>query len=298
MGSWAAAWGALASSACCCKSFCWSSLVRFVFRLITNGRRPGDGGWPKYLLPAAGCRVQACRAMPWRRQAGGPPPIAISQADYQQFEQLLQGVQAAWTAHDLHGLQAMATPEMVSYFAEQLSEQVSRGVRNSVTDVQPGLGRPVAGLGRTGAGLCDGGDAVFDDRRRRGMPQAGWLTAARPNTSRRQNSGRSFAPAAGTGSCRRSSRLGKRRLRCDRQLTGIAQAVGRRSDRISGNLSVMTWGRHRGDSWCGRLQKACHKCPFLIRSLIRTRSCVVSCRRCARSPWSAPPPTGTGPATS
>ena len=32
-------------------------------------------------------------------------------------------------------LQAMATPEMVSYFAEQLSEQVSRGVRNSVTDV-------------------------------------------------------------------------------------------------------------------------------------------------------------------
>ena len=27
----------------------------------------------------------------------------------------------------------MATPEMVSYFADQLSEQVSRGVRNSVT---------------------------------------------------------------------------------------------------------------------------------------------------------------------
>ena len=34
------------------------------------------------------------------------------------------------------GLQAMATPEMVSYFGEQLSEQVSRGVRNSVTDVR------------------------------------------------------------------------------------------------------------------------------------------------------------------
>jgi len=30
---------------------------------------------------------------------------------------------------------AMATPEMASYFAEQLNEQVSRGVRNSVTDV-------------------------------------------------------------------------------------------------------------------------------------------------------------------
>ena len=68
--------------------------------------------------------------------AGGPPPITLTQADYQQFEQLLAGVQAAWSAHDLNGLQAMATPEMVSYFSEQLSEQVSRGVRNSVTDVR------------------------------------------------------------------------------------------------------------------------------------------------------------------
>ncbi len=34
------------------------------------------------------------------------------------------------------GLQAMATPEMVSYFADQLSQQVSRGVRNTVTDVR------------------------------------------------------------------------------------------------------------------------------------------------------------------
>jgi predicted lipid-binding transport protein (Tim44 family) len=30
----------------------------------------------------------------------------------------------------------MATPEMVSYFSEQLSDQASRGVRNTVTDVR------------------------------------------------------------------------------------------------------------------------------------------------------------------
>ncbi len=48
----------------------------------------------------------------------------------------MQGIQAAWSAHDLSGLQAMTTPEMVSYFGEQLAEQVSRGVRNSVTDVR------------------------------------------------------------------------------------------------------------------------------------------------------------------
>ena len=44
-------------------------------------------------------------------------------------------MQGAWSRQDLTGLQAMATPEMVSYFGEQLSEQVSRGVRNVVNDV-------------------------------------------------------------------------------------------------------------------------------------------------------------------
>jgi len=66
---------------------------------------------------------------------GGPAQIQIGPGDYQQFEQLLQGVQAAWSAHDLNGLQAMATPEMVGYFNEQLSDQASRGVRNTVGDV-------------------------------------------------------------------------------------------------------------------------------------------------------------------
>jgi len=72
-------------------------------------------------------------AMP---QGPAQPPLAISPADYQAFERLLQTVQGAWSAHDMHALQTVATPEMVSYFAEQLTDQVSRGVRNSVTDVR------------------------------------------------------------------------------------------------------------------------------------------------------------------
>lgn len=66
---------------------------------------------------------------------GGPPPVAIGPADYQAFEQTLYAVQAAWSSHDLDTLRALATPEMVSYFAEQLADQASRGVSNSVTDV-------------------------------------------------------------------------------------------------------------------------------------------------------------------
>jgi predicted lipid-binding transport protein (Tim44 family) len=63
-------------------------------------------------------------------------PVTLGPPDYQMFSQLLQGIQAAWSQHDLNGLRAMATPEMVSYFAEQMAEQTSRGVRNQVLDVR------------------------------------------------------------------------------------------------------------------------------------------------------------------
>ena len=110
-------------------------VVRWVFRLVTGGRSAAVAGGPNMFarstMPGPGPMQGGSGARP-----GGPPPIALAPADYQQFEQLLQGVQAAWSAHDLSGLQAMATPEMVSYFSEQLSAQVSRGVRNSVTDVR------------------------------------------------------------------------------------------------------------------------------------------------------------------
>jgi predicted lipid-binding transport protein (Tim44 family) len=62
-------------------------------------------------------------------------PVAIAPADYQAYEQLLQQVQAAWSAHDLNRMGALATPEMLSYFSEQMADQASRGVRNTVTDV-------------------------------------------------------------------------------------------------------------------------------------------------------------------
>jgi predicted lipid-binding transport protein (Tim44 family) len=108
-------------------------LVRFLLRLF-RGQSPAFAGGPSVfargpmpgpgMMPAGG--------------GGGPraQPIQIAPADYQAFEQLLQANQAAWTAHDLNGLRAMVTPEMLSYFAEQLAEQQSRGVRNEVRDVR------------------------------------------------------------------------------------------------------------------------------------------------------------------
>lgn len=64
------------------------------------------------------------------------PAVAIGPADYGAFEQALQKVQEAWSRQDLAALQSLATPEMVGYFAEQLADQTSRGVRNSVSGVR------------------------------------------------------------------------------------------------------------------------------------------------------------------
>jgi len=95
----------------------------------------GMGNFARTVFPQGGQRP-AYGAGP-----AAPPPrpgrqIAIVQDDYQQFSRLLQGIQAAWSNNDLNGLRAMATPEMVSYFAEQLAELVSRGLRNEVRDVR------------------------------------------------------------------------------------------------------------------------------------------------------------------
>ena len=67
-------------------------------------------------------------------QAGSS--VAIGPSDYQAFEDVLQRVQAAWSGHDLAAMRQVASPEMVSYFAEQMAEQASRGVRNVVSDVR------------------------------------------------------------------------------------------------------------------------------------------------------------------
>jgi predicted lipid-binding transport protein (Tim44 family) len=113
---------------------------RFIWRMVMGDRSPLMAGGPGMFARGGppggmpGGMMGGGGAAP--RPAGGPPPIAIAPADFQEFEQLLKASQAAWSARDLHALQGMCTPEMVGYFNEQLSEQASRGVTNTVTDVR------------------------------------------------------------------------------------------------------------------------------------------------------------------
>jgi predicted lipid-binding transport protein (Tim44 family) len=62
--------------------------------------------------------------------------LTIGKSDYDAFERLLGEIQGAYSAEDLSALRAKATPEMLSYFSEQLAGNASRGLINRVTDVK------------------------------------------------------------------------------------------------------------------------------------------------------------------
>ncbi len=110
-------------------------LVRVLARRVAGASPPSAGFAPPAAGPAPGPAPGPGLGMA-PPAGGGRPGPAIGGADFQAFEQTLQAIQAAWSAHDLAALRRLATPEMVSYFAEQLAEQASRGVRNVVRDVR------------------------------------------------------------------------------------------------------------------------------------------------------------------
>jgi predicted lipid-binding transport protein (Tim44 family) len=68
--------------------------------------------------------------------ATGNDTIGTTPADFDQFERLLGEIQTAFGAEDLGRLRQYLTPEMLSYFAEDLAENVSRGVVNRISDVK------------------------------------------------------------------------------------------------------------------------------------------------------------------
>src|ERR1044072_5070751 len=62
--------------------------------------------------------------------------LAITGDDYQAFEALLTAVQSAYSKGGLDRMRALATPEMLGYFSEELSGNASRGVENKVEAVK------------------------------------------------------------------------------------------------------------------------------------------------------------------
>ncbi|MFT9161178.1 MAG: TIM44-like domain-containing protein, partial [Acetobacter sp.] len=104
-------------------------LVMWLVRRFSGGRPAGSAfnpGNPMGAGPAA--------ARPTGTPTGNP--IQIGTADYQMFQQTLLDIQTAWNQQNISAMQRMATPEMVSYFNEQLATLASQGARNVVSDVR------------------------------------------------------------------------------------------------------------------------------------------------------------------
>ena len=62
--------------------------------------------------------------------------LETTQADLDTFEHRLTGVQDAFAKEDHAALRRLTTPEIVSYFSEELADNAKRGVRNDVRDTR------------------------------------------------------------------------------------------------------------------------------------------------------------------
>jgi predicted lipid-binding transport protein (Tim44 family) len=68
-------------------------------------------------------------------RAGKRDEVGISDVDLGIFQQRLSQLQDAYSREDYAALRKISTPEVMGYLAEELGENVSRGLRNEVFDV-------------------------------------------------------------------------------------------------------------------------------------------------------------------
>jgi predicted lipid-binding transport protein (Tim44 family) len=102
-------------------------LIWFVFRLI-SGRGfafAGGGAMPRSVGAAAA---------PAARYRG--EDTTVDDNDLNAFQMLHAAVQEAWSRGDLGRMRQLMTPEMVSYFSEEMTRNASQGVQNIVGDVR------------------------------------------------------------------------------------------------------------------------------------------------------------------
>ncbi len=68
--------------------------------------------------------------------SGSSAPLQIAPADYEAFERLLVDIQAAYSNEDMTKLRTLATPEMATFFNEDMQQNRQRGQVNKVSDTK------------------------------------------------------------------------------------------------------------------------------------------------------------------
>jgi predicted lipid-binding transport protein (Tim44 family) len=122
-------------------------IAMFVWRYFQRRNQPAyAGGNPMYRDAPAGSGLGSGLGsgvglgLGGSRTPAGPAQrsdtVGITGIDYDSFERTLGDVQAAYSNEDIGALRAKVTPEMLSYFSEDLAQNASRGVINRVSDVK------------------------------------------------------------------------------------------------------------------------------------------------------------------
>jgi len=104
-------------------------LIFFVFRLLSGrgfSAAGGGGGMPRSVGAAAAPRVQQYRGH----------DTTVGDTDLTAFQSIHDAVQGAWGRSDLGRMRQLMTPEMLSYFSEELTRNTSQGVQNILSDVR------------------------------------------------------------------------------------------------------------------------------------------------------------------
>ena len=107
-------------------------IIWFLFRLFAGrGFSFAGGGGGGTMMPSS---LGSAAAPPANRFRGQDTPVG--DADLNAFQGIHGAVQDAWGHADLAKMRQLMTPEMLSYFSEELTKNASQGVQNVVSNVR------------------------------------------------------------------------------------------------------------------------------------------------------------------
>jgi predicted lipid-binding transport protein (Tim44 family) len=104
-------------------------LIVLAFRLLAGGLAGGRSGFGGFAPRSVGAA-----AAPMQNRYRGRD-IYVSDADLNAFQSIHAAVQDAWGRGDLARMRVLMTPEMLSYFSQELTRNASQGVQNLVSNV-------------------------------------------------------------------------------------------------------------------------------------------------------------------